>query len=239
MLETFDIFVLTCDKSIHCCDIFQKIYSKIKLPNSKVYFLGYRQPNFKLLDNFYFISLNSVDPGPKCSTQIKQFFQSYNKDYFILTVDDHIPIIQNNKYADKIYNFIFKEGNVGRYGLTHDVELSTQYSNYKTVEDMDFIVVNQNSQYRLSLVWSIWHKNFLLNNLIDNQNLWQFETNYNTLNIDTNKVYSVKNYNNCFIDTSHLYKQGNFKKNTYMYSTYSKKLINSEYVDIIDSVVKK
>lgn len=238
MLETFDIFVLTCDKSIQCCDIFQKIYSKIKLPNSKVYFLGYQQPKFKLLDNFYFISLNSVDPGPKCSTLIKHFFKSYNKDHFILTVDDHIPIVQNNEYADKIHNFIIKEGNVGRYGLTYDVRLSTQHSNYKTVEDIDLIVVNQWSQYQLSLVWSIWNKNFLLNNLVDNQDLWQFETNDNKFNLDHYKVYGVKNYNNSFIDTSHLYKRGQFKKNTYMYSTYSKNLINHEYIDIINKVIK-
>lgn len=236
MLETFDTFVLTCDKSIHCCDIFQKVYINTKHPGSKVYFLGYNEPNFKLLDNFYFVSLNSYDPGPKCTKYINDFFKSYNKDYFALTVDDHIPVLQKNEYSSKIYNFIFKEGNIGRYGLTHDVSLNTQNSFYKKIDDTEYINVHGNSQYKLSLVWSIWNRNFLLKNLIDGQDLWEFELVQNDkCKLDQYKVCSTKNYNDSFIDTSHLYKKGNLKKNTYMYTTYSHKSIDQKYVDIINN----
>jgi hypothetical protein len=235
MLETFDTFVLTCDKSIQCCDIFQKVYTNIKHPRSKVYFLGYTDPTFELLDDFYFISLNPHDPGPKCSRYINNFFKSYNKDNFILTVDDHIPIMQKNEHSSRIYNYILKEGNVGRYGLTHDVSLSTQHSFYKKIDDIEYISVNGDSQYKLSLVWSVWNRNFLLKNLIDDQDLWEFETIQNDkCKLDEYKVYSTAHYKDSFVDTSHLYKRGKLKKNTYMYSTYSKKIIDQNYIDIID-----
>lgn len=238
MLENLDIFVLTCDKSIHCCDIFQKVYTYTKHPTSKVYFLGYKKPEFKLLDNFYFISLNSVDPGPKCTTHINNFFKSYNKSHFILTVDDLIPVVQNNTLSNKIYSFIFNEKDVGRYALSHDVSLNTQTTFYKNYDEIDYVKVTVNSLYKLSLVWSIWNKDFFLKNLIDNQDLWEFETIQNEkCKLDKFNVYGTKHYNDSFIDFSHLYKKGNFKKNSYMYRTYSKQLIDDSYKKIIDDAL--
>lgn len=240
MLETLDIFVLTCDKSIHCCDIFQHIYQHIKLKKSKIYFLGYEHPKFKLLDNFYFISINPQDSGPKCTTYIKNFFESYDKKYFILTVDDHIPVIQNNENSQEIYDFITsEENNIGRYGLTHDISINTQNVFYKNINNKDYVSVLENSQYKLSLVWSIWNKNFLLENLKNNQDLWEFETIQNQIcKLNNYKICGTKNYKDSFLDTSHLYKRGILKKNTYMYTTYLKNLIDISYIDIINKIIK-
>ena len=235
MLENLDTFVLTCDKSIHCCDIFQKVYIHTKHPDSKVYFLGYKKPEFTLLENFYFISLNLTDPGPKCTKHINNFFKSYNKSHFILTVDDLIPVVQNNELSNKIYKFIFNEIDVGRYALSHDVSINTQTTFYKNYDEIDYIKVNDSSVYKLSLVWSVWHKNFFLENLIDDQDLWEFETIQNDkCKLDKFNVYSTKHYNDSFIDFSHLYKRGNFRKNTYMNCALSKKLIANSYKKIID-----
>lgn len=236
--EDLDIFVLTSDKSIKICDAFQKIYSSVKLPNSNVYFLGYSNPKFELMNKFNFISINDVDTGPKCCTHVKNFFKTYDKEHFILTVDDLPPVIQRNNLTNLIFEYFLEQKNIGRFGLTHDVKRSTNNFKYSTENNIDYIKVYDDSNYKLSLVWSIWNKNFLLENLIDGQDLWEFEVDQNKkCKLDIYSVQGVNQYDHSIIDMAHLYKRGKVREN-YKYMVYSKKIINQNFIDLIESTIK-
>ena len=235
--EDLDFFILTCDRTLRWCNVFQKIYSQIKLPNTKVYFLGYKNPTFEMKENFYFKSLNDIDPGPKCTTYIKKFFQNYQKEYFILNVEDQIPIIQDNLKCDLLCDYIENEKNIGRFGLTQDIKRSTSSVAYKEIDGIKYIKVKENSKYKLSLVPSIWNKKFFLEQLEDNQDLWQFETIQNSkCMLDQ---YSVQGFDTDYIiDTTHLFKKGKFKESTYTKGNWTGKTVSENFIKIIDDELK-
>ena len=87
------------------------------------------------------------------------------------------------------------------------------------------------------MIWKKYRKNFFLNQLEENQDLWQFETIQNskcTLN-----QYQVQGFEKDFIvDTTHLFKRGKFCKNTYKKSTYCHSNVKPEFIDIINNELK-
>ena len=51
------IYILTSDKNIHIVEGLQYCVNKYWKPKPSVVLLGYKEPSFKLADNFEFISL--------------------------------------------------------------------------------------------------------------------------------------------------------------------------------------
>ena len=174
-MNTIKIYVTVSDKYQWLlkpsCYLFNKFWGE----KQKVTFLGYKPLEFNLPSNFDFISLGE-DLGPnKWSNSLIDFFKKTKETHFILGLEDQIltgPIKKD------ILDILLKECNdpkVGRINLMRDT-VNRPHSLYKQIdEDFSIIKANQNSDYRISLMWSIWNKEYFLKYLNPNISAWEFE----------------------------------------------------------------
>ena len=161
-MNTIKIYVTVSDKYQWLLKPFCYLFNKFWDKNQKVIFLGYKPLEFNLPSNFDFISLGE-DLGPnKWSNSLIDFFKKTKETHFILGLEDQIltgPIKKD------ILNILLKECNdpkVGRINLMRDT-VNRPHSLYKQIdEDFSIIKANQNSDYRISLMWSIWNKEYFL-----------------------------------------------------------------------------
>lgn len=174
-MNTIKIYVTVSDKYQWLLKPFCYLFNKFWDKNQKVIFLGYKPLEFNLPSNFDFISLGE-DLGPnKWSNSLIDFFKKTKETHFILGLEDQIltgPIKKD------ILNILLKECNdpkVGRINLMRDT-VNRPHSLYKQIdEDFSIIKANQNSDYRISLMWSIWNKEYFLKYLNPNISAWEFE----------------------------------------------------------------
>ena len=174
-MNTIKIYVTVSDKYQWLLKPFCYLFNKFWDKNQKVIFLGYKPLEFNLPSNFDFISLGE-DLGPnKWSNSLIDFFKKTKETHFILGLEDQIltgPIKKD------ILDILLKECNdpkVGRINLMRDT-VNRPHSLYKQIdEDFSIIKANQNSDYRISLMWSIWNKEYFLKYLNPNISAWEFE----------------------------------------------------------------
>ena len=174
-MNTIKIYVTVSDKYQWLLKPFCYLFNKFWDKNQKVIFLGYKPLEFNLPSNFDFISLGE-DLGPnKWSNSLIDFFKKTKETHFILGLEDQIltgPIKKD------ILDILLKECNdpkVGRINLMRDT-VNRPHSLYKQIdEDFSIIKANQNSDYRISLMWSIWNKEYFLKYLTPNLSIWDFE----------------------------------------------------------------
>ena len=174
-MNIIKIYVVVSDKYQWLLKPFCYLFNKFWDKNQKVIFLGYKPLEFNLPSNFDFISLGE-DLGPnKWSNSLIDFFKKTKETHFILGLEDQIltgPIKKD------ILDILLKECNdpkVGRINLMRDT-VNRPHSLYKQIdEDFSIIKANQNSDYRISLMWSIWNKEYFLKYLNPNISAWEFE----------------------------------------------------------------
>ena len=174
-MNTIKIYVTVSDKYQWLLKPFCYLFNKFWDKNQKVIFLGYKPLEFNLPSNFDFIYLGE-DLGPnKWSNSLIDFFKKTKETHFILGLEDQIltgPIKKD------ILDILLKECNdpkVGRINLMRDT-VNRPHSLYKQIdEDFSIIKANQNSDYRISLMWSIWNKEYFLKYLNPNISAWEFE----------------------------------------------------------------
>lgn len=206
-----NLYISTSDKSIHCIEAFQYTFNKYWSNSQKVYILGYQQPKFKLENNFQFISLGQ-DNGPRIANDLINFFTELNEEYFIYTVDD-LPLISlvDKNILNSSIEMIYSTPIIGRFGLTGDNK-DRSHSIVHSERDFDIIKNDQNVDYKISTVWSIWRRDYFLRYLKEGMNLWEFEVhggaqakNDGVEVFGTNKKFAVQ--------ACHLYKRGKVKSN--------------------------
>jgi len=170
-----NIYISTANQYIHLVQPFSYLFNKFWSSDIKVIILGYDYPKFKLLNNFEFISMGKQEGGVKSwSTDLKKFFSSINDEYFIYTVEDHFIVDYVNM---KVLNHLLlytKKDMVGRIGLTTDNK-NRSFDIIERLDDYDIIENWQNTEYRLSLLWCIWNKNYFLKYLEDNYSPHDYE----------------------------------------------------------------
>lgn len=209
-----NLYVTTSDKGIQIIETFQYIFNNVCKQNiiKNVVILGFTPPKFQLDHNFKFISLGK-DTGPQSFTNdLFNFFSQIDDQQFIITPDDTPPIKINNELLEFAQN-ITKNNRFGRMCLTADiVTWSNQYSIEKSYDQFDVIKKYDNSDFKLSLVFSIWNKSFFIENLkrLENCNPWQFEVDKYIQN-DKTPIYGfAKQYPAHIL---HFYKRGIRKAN--------------------------
>ena len=214
-LNNFGTYIWTSNQLMHCTPAWAYLFNKFWPWRQEVKVLGYEQPNFKLPENFEYISLGK-QRGPKYwSNDMKEYFQDCNHEVFYLTTEDGFIVDYVNadilNLAIKIA-FINPGNKFLRFNLTADVE-TRQYELIKTFENCDLIKASQSSNYRQSLQHSIWRKDSFLDKLIPNQTPWDFELDNSRARMDGLDVYATKD--KYAIHCGHGYKKGKKVKNWY------------------------
>ena len=171
------VFVSTCDKYDAVIKPFMYLFNKFWDSDIKVTILGYRKPNFDLYDNFDFVSIaDKQENVNQWSTDFRNYFESIEDEHFLWTVEDSYLIRPFNKNIFNELNKYLDDENLGRISLVNATE-KKQHNILEKHEDFNIIEQGQNTEYRISVLWSVWKKDYLLKYLTPNQNPWDFEWN--------------------------------------------------------------
>ena len=224
-MDNINIYVTVSDKYQWLLKPFCYLFNKFWGENQKVTFLCYKPIKFNLPSNFSFISLGE-DLGPnKWSNSLIDFFKTTKETHFILGLEDQFitgPIKKN------ILNILLKECSnpkVGRINLMRDT-VNRPHSLYKKInEDFSIIEAKQNSSYRISLMWSVWNKEYFLKYLKPNMSAWEFEGNEGERGQnDGYHILGTKSKNgppdNAPLDTANIIWRGNSNRLNFHRSNY-------------------
>jgi hypothetical protein len=176
-------YILTSDKLVDKTILLVEYFYKKYYPESKVIVLGYSEPTVKS-DFVEFISLgNDTGPNIVCRS-LANFFEKTEEDYFIFEVDDK-PIFQkvNVDLLQDILEYMKRNGNIGRFGLT----LDNTFRKYEVVckeKELTFYRNTKGEMHKMSATNSIWKKEYFLKYLNLFDNLWQWEVDSHLLSID-------------------------------------------------------
>ncbi len=154
---------------------FMFLFNKFWDKNMEVIYLGYNPPNFNLPDNCKFISLGTDDNLKYYSDDLRNYFLSIDDEYIITCVDDNflVDYVNINLY-DTILKYIHKNKKVGRVSLTRD--LVTRPHHYlDSIDGVDIVNADRNAEYRVSVAWSIFKKDFLIELYKPGRTPWTLE----------------------------------------------------------------
>lgn len=176
------IFISTANQYMHLLKPFAYLFNRFWNNlggQQKVTVLGYDTPTFSLPDNFDFISMGKQDGGIQAwSTDLRKFFESIDDKFFIWATEDmFLTHYVRSILMDYIYrNFLTDD--LGRFGLTNDNK-GRPYEKVPHIEERTWNIIESLPlvDYRLSVLWSIWNRDYLLKYLEPGMSPWEFEIN--------------------------------------------------------------
>lgn len=182
------IYIATSNAWLPMLRPFSYLFNKFWSEDQKVTFLGYDKPSFDLPSNFDFVSLGAQRGLSYWADDIRPVLESCPSDYFIYTAEDQFITRPVDFSSLKNLLKVCDNYNPARIALTNTV------SN-QLFDDVDneIVISNQNSNYRLSLIWSIWRKDYFLKHLHTNFSPWDFEvSNMSKVKMDGEDIIGCK-----------------------------------------------
>ena len=168
------IIVTTSNKYSHIIPIFCYLFNKNWDSKQEVELVGYDKPQYKLPDNFHFVSLGKQHESPSCfGGDLKSYFEK-QEDWFIWLFEDTFIIKVDHDKLD-VCKSLVKYNNVGRIGIS-DAGKAEEHAYFNMVDGYGIYCNTQDSNYRLSTQPSIWNKKFLLQYMRKGLTPWKFET---------------------------------------------------------------
>ena len=171
------IYISTSDKYHNCLLPFAYLFNKFWGDEQEVIILGYKIPNFKLPNNFSFVSLGE-QRGPKYySEDLRIFFSTLKEEFFIYTMEDQFILDYVNKnLINRFIKLISQEPKMGRICLTNSIYQTIHSGkSFHQYKETDLIKLTDNSNWRITCEWSIWKKDYLIKYLEGNLTPWEFE----------------------------------------------------------------
>jgi hypothetical protein len=171
------IFISTSDGHDLSLKPFAYLFNMYWGKHQEVTVLGYRQPPFKLPDNFNFIQLAEKQHNVfQWSTDLRRFFESIEDEHFIWAVEDAYILQPVDFVVLRKLESYLDDSLVGRIGLTNDVVTNGEFFIVENCNNQYYVVsLTQKSKCRISGVWSIWNRQYFLKYMKDNLTPWQYE----------------------------------------------------------------
>jgi len=171
-----NIYVSTCDNAIYILEAFQHFFNKYWGEYQPVTILGYKPPEFELARNFSFVSLGK-DKGPRVCGELYDYFSAIADRHLIWTVGDQVPVrLVNREIYSLLSGVVRDDKRIGRASLVENTQPGSPYSVLREHDGYDLVELAQDAEYRLSAVWSIWRREYLLKYLKRGVDLWEWET---------------------------------------------------------------
>jgi hypothetical protein len=229
------IYIPVCDKYVHCIPALKYTIDKYWSSDLDITVLGYKE--IETL-GWKFVSLG-VDRGPNyfCEDMYNFFKTIEDKHFIYLNEDFFIMSKVNVELLDKLFDYI-KDNNVGRIGLTKDIESRNTPNDrfgYDIVED-NIIKLKQNANYRTSLICSVWNREYFLSHLsycldadFDKKHPWFFEIHGSEHAInDGVDILGSRDYH--VVQLCHLYHRGDLR------AQWRKDAFSDEVLSDIDTI---
>ena len=138
--------------------------------------MGYTKPDFELPKNFEFVSLGNNDSLDNWSKDLRNYFNSIDDEWLMMTVDDSMLTSTTNiKLYDTALDYLLTtDRKVGRFGLERDL-VTRQHQYWDTHKGLNLVEAKVESSHRISMRWSIWKKEYLIQHFTDGRTPWTFE----------------------------------------------------------------
>lgn len=167
-----EILIPTCDKYIHMVEATMITCRELWPAGYTFRILGYKEPLFKLDENWHFHKMHSFDEGPEIwSVDLQQFLSQYPHSHFIYGNDDCALTFMNFRLLETAIRIMENWDLVGRFALMAD------HKDGPFHESADPLVktFSYKMNYRLSLGWSIYNKKMFLQYLQPGMTPWEYE----------------------------------------------------------------
>lgn len=230
------IIIPTCDKYRNILEANKYTMDKLGGADLDVTVLGFKKPDFDM-GLWKFISLGEDNGAQNFSNNIIPFFQDFNDEYFIYGNDDCVLVDEfNNDFLSEIIKTIKEISNFGRMWLTQTP--SVFYGGSSIIKNFGayhIAEINQFSDYRLSLQYSIWKTSYFKKYLIHNLSPWQWEIRETAKYDNAAILLPVYNF---VVSLGHVMKRGGLIQNWYQ-SIYGEEELNKEDIKSVENIFKK
>lgn len=169
-----DIIMPTCDKYRNVTEITIAAINHCWPNRPKIYIVGYQEPTYKLPENVEFISVGVDNTKVNWSGGLRKFMTEYNKKYFYMWMDDHIPL-KNVEHDDinVLLKIMDNHDEIGKI-MTHP-QLIYSHDIFLYGKNDQIKLYSYSGKFGLSLINSIWNTEYFLSNLKDRLSPWKFE----------------------------------------------------------------
>ena len=231
-----NIYVSTCDNAIYIIEAFQHFFNKYWGEYQHVTILGYKPPEFELARNFSFVSLGK-DKGPRVCGELYDFFSGLEDRHLIWTVGD-FPLVKplDAEIYHQLVSLIRDSKHIGRaplvwnFGEGAPPSVLHEYDDYRLVEQA------QDDKYRLSAVWSIWRRKYLLKYLKPGMDLWEWETREHAKNDGWRIIGTEDRY---ALSTAHLLARGRLHPDSFHSTDKLKVEMSDDEREIVLRIVQR
>lgn len=181
-------------------------------PESDVIVLGYKNPSYDY-KFAKFISLGKDTGSKDHCQQLFNYFNNIEDKHFIIGVDDQ-PLVSkvNQDIIDYLENIFKSNSDIGRCSLT----LANARRSNTTIDNVDINKENvrlfenhEGVPYKLSIVYSIFNKEYFLKYLEESKNLWDWEINGSKKSI--NDGWRIIGTEPSALDYTHMFKHGELR----------------------------
>ena len=223
------VYISTSDKYTALIEPFAFLFNKFWSSDQQVVILGYTKPECKLPENFEFISMGVSRNDPKeWSTDLRKYFQSIDDEWFVYGTEDMFlvwPVDFDSLNKLKTY---MKPG-VGRISITNDACRKDC-----TVLEDNVIELTQTADYRISCIYSIWNREYMLKYLQPEMTPWEFEIDGSIAT--NNDGYKILGLNDSFpIQLSLAIRRGDFSNLDFRFDNeYHRSLDQSVIKEMVD-----
>lgn len=181
----YRLVISTCDKYIHALRPFAWLMQKYWPNPPDVVVLGFTPPNFKLPDNFEFVSVGRMADYPvkKWSNQLIDGLNMIPDEVFIFMLEDMwITRRVDTRVVQMAYDYMVQFEYVARLDLTGDRwnafdENGKRPGLHGKLGHVNLVTSNPDGQYHMSTMPAFWRKKHLLRVLVPNESPWQVELN--------------------------------------------------------------
>lgn len=181
-IEKLKVIIPTCDKYIHIVEALMYSLKKYWSANNEFIILGYSEPDFKLYDNWKFVSMGTDTGAVNWSNDLLKFFDTFEDEYFINMIDDTVMTRLADIYKiETAFKYMMKNKEVKKCFLQGSLSVGGKdllgEIDYFPVNELDnlFYDINQTADYRTSIQSAIWSTKYFLEVLKPNLTPWDFE----------------------------------------------------------------
>lgn len=231
-------YIWTCDKLVNQTMEMVDYFFPKYWPEADVIVLGYEKPTY----DYKFASFDSMgtDEGPEAiCEQLYTYFSKRISDNFIIGVDDQ-PLVSrvNQPLIDAIESTFKLNKNIGRCSITLD-NATRANSTIGTIDiEGQPVRIFENlegTDYKLSIVYSMWNREYFLKHLQGYTTIWDWEINASKAAI--NDGWKVIGTEPGALDYTHMFKHGGLRQD-WNYSTegLTPKYLSEEEQDFLKRV---
>tara|TARA_B100000035_G_scaffold315153_1_gene334136 strand:- start:7650 stop:8561 length:912 start_codon:yes stop_codon:yes gene_type:complete len=196
-MNSINIYLATCDKTLHILDATIFLYKKFintMIPHFKI--LGFTKPTLKDWENVEFISLsNERQDISLWSVYLCKYFKTVNEKNIFFALDDFFPIDYFNK---KTYDFAINYMNENPVGFcivgqepSGDPARGEVEKIIVENEDMFIYQRKKNVNYQLVLQPGIWNREYLCLMFNNPSTPWSFELQTTNIANNNNDFYNI------------------------------------------------